>query len=66
MALCVIYILQCVLSFIIHNLHLQQHLFHKAVIPATPEDKAEFIKKLMPYNLSNLEYSKALQQEEIR
>ena len=58
--------LQCVLSFIIHNLHLQQRLFHKAVIPATSEEKAEFMKKLLPYNMSLVEYSNALQQEEIK
>ena len=38
----------------------------KAEIPPSSEEKAEFAKKLLSYNVSILEYSKALQQDEIR
>ena len=34
-------------------------------MPVAPEEKIEFAKKLMKYGVSLLEYSQALQQEEI-
>ena len=38
----------------------------KANIPDSPEAKGGLAKRLMKYNVSLLEYAKALQQEEIR
>ena len=66
MALYGIYIYIYISGLLLFTFHLQQHLFHKEDIPTTPEGKTELMKKLMPYNVSILEYSKALQQEEIR
>ena len=47
-------------------MYFYRKIFIKEAIPDDSDQKIEFSKKLMKYRVSLLEYSTALQQDEIR